>query len=127
MAKYNFSDIQSPDTWGKLVSGHYAGNGASSPTVTSGTGWSVARTGTGVHQVTLTGKVGQIISVTAGEQHAGAVDTIRSSVTAVDHNSATFDITTVSGASGAARAATDAGSDVAIHFSCFYRSTKVQP
>jgi hypothetical protein len=127
MAKYNFSDVQSPDSWGKLVSGQFVSNDASSPTVTSGTGWSVARTGAGVHQITLTGKVGQIIATTAGEQYGGAVDTIRSSVTAVDHNSSTFDITTVSGSSGAARAATDVDSDVVVHFMCFYRSTKVQP
>lgn len=125
--KYEFTELQAPDSWNKLVSGHFASNDASSPTVTSGTGWTVARTGAGVHKVTLNTVVGQIITVLAGEQYAGAVDTVRSSVTAVDHNNATFDITTVSGASGAARAATDVDSDVVVHFTCLYRQTKVQP
>lgn len=126
-SKFEFSDVQSHGSWGKLVSGHFVSNDSSNPTVLSGTGWTVARTGTGVHKVTLSVPVGQIIATTAGEQYAGAVDTVRSSITGVGHNDGTFEITTVSGASGGARAAADMDSDLVVHFMCFYRSTKVQP
>lgn len=127
MSKYNFSDVQSPDSWGKIVTGSFTSNGTSDPTVTKGTGYTVSRTGTGVHLITLTGKVGQLIATVAGEDYAGAVDTIRTSVTATSESAGTIEVTTISGASGAARSATDVGSDVTVNFYCFYRSTTVQP
>lgn len=127
MAYISFHDVQAPGAWTKMVSGHFASNGSSSPAVTSGTGWTVARTGTGVHTVTLTGGYGQILATVAGVQYAGAVDTIACYVTALDHNASTFSITTVSGASGAAKSAVDVGDDVMVHFTCVAQNTAVKP
>lgn len=128
MAKFDFSDVQSPDSWGKLTSGTFTLNGASSPATTAGTGWTVARTGTGEHTVTLTSKVGQILAVIpVSENSAAADDSINSELSSVDHTNNTFTVTTVSGASGGARTATDLGTDTKVNFMLFYRSTAVQP
>ena len=106
--------LETPNVWGLSTGGSFTGNGASAPTTTAGDGFSVARTGTGTFEVTVQ-DVKQLLAVTAGIQY-DAVDVVGVQVTAIDHAARTFEVTTISGASGAAKSAVDPGTDVVVHF-----------
>jgi hypothetical protein len=68
-----FYDVQAPATYTKVVGGSFKTAGSGAPTAVSGTGFSVARTTTGVYTVTMSQAYRQHLSTVAGTQSTAAV------------------------------------------------------
>jgi len=125
MANRPFYDIQGPAAFTKLISGNFACNGGSSPTTAavSGTGYSVARTGSGQLRITLTGGYPQLEHVDADFVYTGAAalnvpDVV---VTNISRSTGAFTVTTISGAT-----ATDFGTDLVVSFLAVARNTSLR-
>jgi hypothetical protein len=101
-------DLQSYTPGLRLLSGSFAVNGSSAPVAAGikGTGFTVARSGTGVYTITLTAPIVDVVALHVSRTEATA-GTFLVSATAYESASRTFTITTTT------PAAQDTASNVA--------------
>lgn len=107
--------------WECITQGSFTCNGASSPTTTAGSGFTVARTGTGAYTITVP-QATQILSASVQAEDAGA-DLVGVLLNTTAGAGVGLTVTTISGASGGAKSATDLGSPVKVHFTLAYQRT----
>lgn len=122
MAEKIFYDVQSANPHVKIIAGSFAPNGSSAVDATSnqGTGWTVARGGTGSFTVTLDSKYPGIVSATA-TLALNAVADSKLQLGAIDVSSAkTVVINNITGATAADIAA---NANNRIHFCLVLRNT----
>lgn len=121
MPKYNYNPARMPGIEPRIVAGAWACNAGSDPIVASGIGYTVARTGTGEHTVTMESSLGTPLAFIPSTEYSGAAGegVVDVELVSVGHGGATATTVTTSGGT-----AFDFGDDVVVNFVHFANATR---